>query len=412
MQGRSATSGLELLDPTEYPTLQYPAGELSFLATVQTTTYLFLFRGLMACIILADGSRVDSATLVGNGADGFVIRCGEDVMKIPNLLGHPQPSGDITAHVDNDLYRDSLEGEKEAYKRLQDVPGVAECLSCTTNGIRLRYYPNGSLHDLISRHGPPSMSWRWQWALQATDTIACCHEKGVLVLDIALRNFLLTDDFDLRIIDFANSSLVSQEVDITKVNIDGGTVLLDLLYLATVIYSILTWQDFSTHCYDEEDWPSADTMPSLAGLAFGPVIQKCWLREYNCIQDLAREIRQCAAVPSTVPLDHRALVFAPPAISAQSSSIFLQNPDTTLSSAQDRPQQNAIGPHSPQLQIGATTTVCKLPKDHPQATAASASQKPLQNQENLQQAHRTSVSSSLASRRLEHPPAACPDTPA
>ncbi|CZT15721.1 uncharacterized protein RCC_01555 [Ramularia collo-cygni] len=274
----------------------------------------------MACIILADGSRVDSAKLVGNGADGFVIRYGDHVMKIPNLLGHLQPSGEIEAHVDNDLYRESLEAEKEVYKRLQHVPGVAECLGCTTNGIRLRYYPNGSLHELITRRGPPPMSWRRRWVLQATDIIARCHERGVLVLDIALRNFLLTDEFDLRIIDFANSSLVSRDADITKANIDGGTALLDLLYLSTVIYSILTWQDFSTHCFDESEWPSADTMPDLAGLAFAPVIRKCWLRKYTCIQDLACEIRQYAVVPSNEPLDHHALVFAPPRINVRSSS--------------------------------------------------------------------------------------------
>lgn len=85
------------------------------------------------------------------------------------------------------------------------------------------------------------MSWRWHWVLQATDIIARCHDRGVLVLDIALRNFLLTDEFDLCIIDFTNSSLVSQEKDITKVDIDGQTALLDILYLCTVIYSVLTW---------------------------------------------------------------------------------------------------------------------------------------------------------------------------
>ncbi|SMQ45622.1 unnamed protein product [Zymoseptoria tritici ST99CH_3D7] len=175
----------------------------------------------MACIILADGSRVDSAKVIGNGADGFVVRYEDHVLKIPSLLGEIQPSGEIEAHVDNDLYHESLEAEKEVYKRLQNVSGVAECLGCMNNGIRLRYYPNGSLHELISRHGPPSMSWRWQWALQATDVIARCHESGVLVLDIALRNFLLTDEFDLRIVDFANSSLVSREADITKTKING-----------------------------------------------------------------------------------------------------------------------------------------------------------------------------------------------
>ncbi|KJX96015.1 hypothetical protein TI39_contig846g00001 [Zymoseptoria brevis] len=273
----------------------------------------------MDCLILADGSRVDSSKVIGNGADGFVIRYDyeDHVLKIPNLLGHLHPSGDIEAHVDNELYYDSLENEKQVYKRLQNVAGVAECLECSKNGIRLRYYPNGSLHELISRYGPPSMCWRWRWALQATEVIARCHERGVLVLDIALRNFLLTEDFNLRIVDFANSWLISPEEDITKVNVHGGTASLDMLYLSTVIFSILTWQDYSTDCSDESNWPSSDTMPDLTGLTFGPVIQKCWLKEYTCIQDFAREL-QCAA-PPTKSLDHRTLVFASTEVNVRSS---------------------------------------------------------------------------------------------
>jgi hypothetical protein len=122
-------------------------------------------------------------------------------------------------------------------------------------------------------------------------------------LDIALRNFLLTDEFDLRIIDFANSSLVEPHMDITKVDIYGGTVLLDLLYLSTVINSMLTWQDFRTHCCDESDWPEPDAIPDMSQHDFAPIVQKCWLREYTCIQDLALEIRQYALPPPAEPLD-------------------------------------------------------------------------------------------------------------
>lgn len=89
----------------------------------------------MACIILADGSRVDSAKVIGNGADGFVVRYEDHVLKIPSLLGEIQPSGEIEAHGE------SLEAEKEVYRRLQNVSGVAECLGCMNNGIRLRILP-------------------------------------------------------------------------------------------------------------------------------------------------------------------------------------------------------------------------------------------------------------------------------
>jgi serine/threonine protein kinase len=151
----------------------------------------------MSCILLADGSRIAADKLIGNGADGFIIFEGEHVLKVPHLLGRLRPDGTIDAHLDNELH---LEVEEEVYKRLHGVPGIAKCIECTNNGILLEYYPQGFLSEYISCHDPPSMAWKW--FLQATEIIARCHQKGILVFEIALRNFLLADDFSLRLIDF------------------------------------------------------------------------------------------------------------------------------------------------------------------------------------------------------------------
>jgi hypothetical protein len=40
----------------------------------------------MKCILLADGDRIDAGDIIGNGMDSFVIRCGNHVLKIPQLL--------------------------------------------------------------------------------------------------------------------------------------------------------------------------------------------------------------------------------------------------------------------------------------------------------------------------------------
>lgn len=36
--------------------------------------------------------------------------------------------GSIKADDDNEMYREPHEGEKQVYKRLHDVPAVAECM--------------------------------------------------------------------------------------------------------------------------------------------------------------------------------------------------------------------------------------------------------------------------------------------
>lgn len=245
------------------------------------------------CILLADGRRVDAARLVGSGIDGFIIRNGCNVLKIPKLFGRLLSDGTIEADKDNDLHLNHLEVEKQVYERLRGVPGVAKCIECTSNGILLEYYQSGSLSEYISCHEPPSMPQRWYWILQATNTVAHCHERGVLVFDVALRNFLLADDFSLRIIDFANSSLVPRSADITEANVDGCTARLDLFHLSNVIYSIMIWQKFSVECAMESEWPSIDRMPDLEGLDFGHTIHACWAQEYTTIQELALELRRC-----------------------------------------------------------------------------------------------------------------------
>lgn len=180
---------------------------------------------------------------------------------------------------------------------------------------------NRSLADYVASKKPPPIQLRWDWILQATEVIARCHRRGVLIFDVALRNFLLADDFSLRLIDFSNSALAPDGVNVTISGVDGCTVPLDLLHLSNIIYSISTWRKFSIDCAFESKWPSTDQMPDLAGLDCETVIRKCWQREYKATEELAADIRNCkktSACPR--PLDQRAQSEISPAISVQSSS--------------------------------------------------------------------------------------------
>ncbi|KAF2208996.1 hypothetical protein CERZMDRAFT_24850, partial [Cercospora zeae-maydis SCOH1-5] len=235
---------------------------------------------------------------IGNGMDGFVIRDGSHVLKIPQLYGRVLSNGSIEAHCDNYLYVGQLEIEKQAYRRLHGVPGVAHCIECSDNGILLEYYQNGALSEYIASHEPLPIPWRWYWAVQATEIIARCHDRGVLVFDIALRNFLLADDFSLRIIDFANSSLAPEGEDINHVNVDGYTARIDLLHLSNFIHSIMTWQKFSVDCAAESEWPPASQMPDIKESEYGEIVHKCWGQQYTSIQELLSDIQLCAKISS------------------------------------------------------------------------------------------------------------------
>ena len=138
------------------------------------------------------------------------------------------------------------------------------------------------------------MAQRWKWALQATECVARCHENRVLVFDIALRNFLLTEELELRMIDFANSSLLPLDADVFDADVDGETVRVDIFHLGDVVYSVLSWKDFACRCEEEWEWVSLDRMPDVSGMDCGQVISDCWSRKYDSVQKLALELRKGA----------------------------------------------------------------------------------------------------------------------
>ncbi|KAF2764820.1 hypothetical protein EJ03DRAFT_281362 [Teratosphaeria nubilosa] len=257
----------------------------------------------MACIILlADGTRINSGDLVGSGSDGFVIRSGLHVLKAPRLFGYLNADGMVREDDDNWLNLGTLDVEKQVYQRLQKAPRIAECIESSPNGILLKYYPNRSLSDYIKQHTAPSDSLRWKWIMQATEALVYCHERKVIVFDIALRNYVLEEDLSLRMIDFANSALLPEgpDTDISKADVEGCTTALDIFHLSNVIYSILTWQDFRVDCACEDEWPTLDAMPDTRGLAHGHVIYKCRSKKFASSHDLQQELHSCPT-PSTLP---------------------------------------------------------------------------------------------------------------
>ncbi|KAK3674490.1 hypothetical protein LTR78_005576 [Recurvomyces mirabilis] len=244
----------------------------------------------MICVILlADGTRVDSASLLGMGTDGFILRSGDYVLKAPKLYGYMDGKGTVQKDDDNLIHLTHLDAEKEVYQRLQGVPGVADFISCSPNG-------NGSLAEYIKGRGPPSLYTRWAWTVQATDAVKNCHDKGVLVFDIALRNFVLADDMGLRMIDFANSALLPPDSsnDMSKVDVDGCTVALDIFHLSNVIYSLLARREFHIDCAYESEWPALSDLPCVNDVPNGHIVRKCWMNGYATVRELQEDLHSCS----------------------------------------------------------------------------------------------------------------------
>jgi hypothetical protein len=69
----------------------------------------------------------------------------------------------------------------------------------------------------------------------------------------------------------------------------------DILHLANVVYSILSWREFSCRCEKEAEWPGLDRIPDVGGMDCGQVIRDCWAKRYGSVQELALKLRECAA---------------------------------------------------------------------------------------------------------------------
>lgn len=243
----------------------------------------------MTVAILTDGSRV-KGKIIAMGLDGYIVHqpATSTVMKLPKLRGTYNRLDGTTKpdHDYNDSYTNDLSREKEAYQRLQGVRGIANCLAINTHGLVFEFYANGDLEDYIKHKPPAPLKQKVSWILQILDAFIACHKRRILVFDIALRNLMLDDDMNIRLIDFANSSLLPLDEDTELVDEDGYTAEIDVLHVANVIYSISRWEKFQTDCMSMDEWPAADSLPLTSDLPLGDIITKAWSRQFKTLDEL------------------------------------------------------------------------------------------------------------------------------
>jgi len=228
--------------------------------------------------------------MIGMGVDGFVLHT---VLKIPKRYARVLPDRTMVPDPDDEDVND-LSVEIAVYERLRGVPGIARYFGSTKDGLLLEYYGKGCLEDYMEKNPQPAWSQRADWMLQIVDFYAACHAKRVLVCDIALRNLLLADNFTIRAIDFANSSLFPMDGS-GELAENGYTTMVDILHVTNIIYSLCTWKKFQVHCIQMDEWPEAEELPSTIDLPLGSVVTSSWSRQFKTLDELRH------AVASSMP---------------------------------------------------------------------------------------------------------------
>ncbi|KAG7144087.1 serine/threonine-protein kinase like [Verticillium longisporum] len=174
--------------------------------------------------------------------------------------------------------------------------------SCT---LTLRNYPNGDPEMYIRKPDYKcrvSLDVRLRWVLHAAESLAVVHAIGVTHNYIAPRNFLLDEDLNLRICDFAGSSLPNGSFsgcapgpryeprpwsrDYVATQAD------DIFALGSVMYFIVTGEEPYSNLDDEEverRFQNRD-FPASSHLCCGTVIQNCWLGHFVAAKQVVQAL--------------------------------------------------------------------------------------------------------------------------
>ncbi|KAE9965701.1 hypothetical protein EG328_009482 [Venturia inaequalis] len=240
------------------------------------------------------GKLIGSSTFLGNGRSGIVLRHTDgNALKIPKVVDTsrlPAEQRDNQEYV-NDSNRQTLELEKAIYRRLGPCDGIAKVINISADGILLEYYPDGDLEGYMSTHTEPDTCRKASWILSITRTICHIHKMKVLVDDIALRNLLVAPDSSLKLVDFGESALFSEETDMALANDHGITASADIFHVGCIIYSIAAWTKFEHNLFNHDfHRPEIEDLPGLEKLLFRHAIQKCWAGQYCTSDELYADI--------------------------------------------------------------------------------------------------------------------------
>lgn len=218
---------------------------------------------------------------------------GNYALKIPKVVDTSRLPAEQAEDQDyvNDCNRQTLELEKAIYQRLGPCDGIAKVVNISADGILLEYYPDGDLEGYMKKHAEPATQRKASWILSMTRTICHIHRRRVLIDDIALRNFLVAPDQSLKLVDFGESSLLSEDTDMATANDHGITVSADIFHMGCAIYSIAAWTKFEYNLFDHDfHVPTNEDLPYLDNLLCHQAIHKCWTGQYCTSDELHADI--------------------------------------------------------------------------------------------------------------------------
>ncbi|KAI9842946.1 MAG: hypothetical protein M1837_006683 [Sclerophora amabilis] len=250
---------------------------------------------LRITLLQLDGSPLPGPIL-GMGRTGVVVEQDDDTaLKLPLKYGTTGLSKAQVEHhsILTDISCESLQREKDVYKRLGQDHGIVSCLDLSGAGIKMALMKNGNLHDYMAQHHS-AHSVQLAWFRDMARALVHIHHRRVIVADIATRNFLLDADLSVKFSDFTESTVLPLDTDMQAADDAGYSIYTDIGQMGTVIYGVVTGQRCEFDLFKDQPpgpataaWPQRKDLPSTQNIWLGSIIEKCWTKgAYQNARDL------------------------------------------------------------------------------------------------------------------------------
>ncbi|KAF2003267.1 kinase-like protein [Amniculicola lignicola CBS 123094] len=206
--------------------------------------------------------------------------------------------------------REALAIERAIFDRLSSHPYIVKLLYIHNDMIvleRLQYPLRKRLWDLRTAGEVPPPKDILRWASQIMQALQHVHSRTVLQVDIGPHNMLLDQDENVKLSDFAGSSIdgstptvaPSPHSEHPNIPATQPSIQSEIFALGSSLYEMETTQQPYHDKTDKEIEKLfiAGEFPDTRALLLGDVISKCWTVKYKDVGEALRDIQRLEEQP-------------------------------------------------------------------------------------------------------------------
>ena len=198
--------------------------------------------------------------------------------------------------------------ERKIYQRLGAHPRITPVIGYHEKGIimeRLSCAVRQRLLEFKAKNRRPTTDQILRWSTQATEAVQYIHSQGVMQIDIKTENMLLDQYDDLKLVDFAGSSIdgsVGAIAPAERETMPGHSwdqppiTITELFSLGSVMYEIENGEQMWPHIYPQmreiEKRFKFGFFPDTKGFILGDIIQNCWHTKYKDAGELLVDLNR------------------------------------------------------------------------------------------------------------------------